>query len=99
MTNKESNGKGNNEQRYNLAINSLGKLVFQRGEEAMTTLLSLSGDIDADRWSSESREAIYQKMMLCGMMQAKEDINYINKQLLKIAGLMENLEGENDGKP
>lgn len=95
MTNKE-NGKGSNEQRYGLAVNSLGKLVFEQGEEAMDILLSLSGDIDAKDWSPTSREAIYRKMLLCGMMQCKEDIAYINQQILRILDLMAKFEGGND---
>ena len=95
MTNKE-NGKGSNEQRYGLAVNSLGKFVFEQGEEAMDMLLSLSGDIDAKDWSSASREAIYKKMLLCGMMQCKEDIAYVNQQILRILDLMEKFEGGND---
>ena len=101
MNKPEGNGKGTDQERYNLLINSLGKHIFEEGDKALAFALENYGDDCTDKWSDATREAVFRKLVLSTVMELKEDVTYLNKQVFKIAHLMEDLgEEKNDkGKP
>ena len=98
MTNPDGNGKGSNQERYNLAINSLGKHIFEEGDNALDFALENYGDGCASKWSEATREAVFKKLTLSAVMEFKEDITYLNKQVFKLIHLMEDLREENNDK-
>ena len=98
MNSSDGNGKGNEQQRYNLAINSLGKHIFEEGDKALAFALENYGDGCASKWSEATREAVFKKLTLSAVMEFKEDITYLNKQVFKLIHLMEDLGEENNDK-
>ena len=98
MNSSDGNGKGNEQQRYNLAINSLGKHIFEEGDKALAFALENYGDGCSDKWSDATKDAVFKKLVLSAVIDLKEDVTYLNKQVFKIAHLMEDLGEEKNDK-
>ena len=98
MNSSDGNGKGNEQQRYNLAINSLGKHIFEEGDKALAFALENYGDGCSDKWSDATKDAVFKKLVLSAVMDLKDDVTYLNKQVFKIAHLMEDLGEEKNDK-
>jgi len=96
MSNPSENGKGDTQERYNLLINSFGKHIFQEGDKALAFALENYGDGCSDKWSNATKDAVFKKLVLSAVIDLKEDVTYLNKQVFKIAHLMEDLGEEND---
>tara|TARA_Y100001951_G_scaffold82930_1_gene71646 strand:+ start:57 stop:362 length:306 start_codon:yes stop_codon:yes gene_type:complete len=98
MNNHDGNGKGTNQARYTLAINSLGKHIFEEGDKALAFALENYGDGCSSKWSEATREAVFKKLTLSAVMELKEDVTYLNKQVFKLIHLMEDLGEEKNDK-
>lgn len=98
MNSSDGNGKGNEQQRYNLLINSFGKHIFQEGDKALAFALENYGDGCSDKWSDATKDAVFKKLVLSAVMDLKDDVTYLNKQVFKIAHLMEDLGEEKNDK-
>ena len=96
MNNPDENGKGDTQERYNLLINSFGKHIFQEGDKALAFALENYGDGCSDKWSNATKDAVFKKLVLSAVVDLKEDVTYLNKQVFKIVHLMEDLGEEND---
>ena len=96
MNNADENGKGDTQERYNLLINSFGKHIFQEGDKALAFALENYGDGCSDKWSDATKDAVFKKLVLSAVIDLKEDVTYLNKQVFKIVHLMEDLGEEND---
>lgn len=98
MNSSDGNGKGNEQQRYNLAINSLGKHIFEEGDKALAFALENYGDGCTGKWSDATKDAVFKKLVLSAVIDLREDVTYLNKQVFKIAHLMEDLGEEKNDK-
>ena len=98
MSSPNDNGKGTSQERYNLLINSFGKHIFEEGDKALAFALENYGDGCTDKWSDATKDAVFKKLVLSAVIDLREDVTYLNKQVFKIAHLMEDLGEEKNDK-